>query len=57
MISHDAAAAIREELLYSTVYLKSELSIEFENDSDALILGLFISSSIDLNEKQMLTFA
>lgn len=55
MITKDAADAIYRELDDVAVYLKSEL--EIENDRDELSLGLFVSSSVDLEAQTMQTFA
>jgi len=54
MIEHDAASQITEELNYSNVYLKAELSIETQGKE--LTLGLFISSSVDLTSAMMTAF-
>lgn len=51
MITKDAADAIYRELDDVAVYLKSEL--EIENDRDELSLGLFVSSSVDLEAQTM----
>lgn len=55
MIDHDAASKISESLLDSKVFVKSELSIEIEDNR--LEIGLFISSSVDVSPEVMDTFS
>jgi hypothetical protein len=55
MIDHDAAQQIAKTLETQKVYVKSELSIE--NDNNKLEIGLFLSSSVDVDPEVMETFS
>lgn len=55
MIDHDAARDIAKTLETQKVFLKSELLIQ--NDDNRLEIGLFLSSSVDVDPEVMETFS